>query len=193
MIFRQKLEKFISLLIKKKIIFKEKKLNIIVGKSGSGKTSLLKEIIAKGNKTNLLFPTNLKKRDFVYIDQRYNTSALLVREMCEFFGIIDSLKFKKMLSNFGIEHDIFMQKPLDKISGGELQRIMISMALVSKNNIIILDEPTSALDNKLGKKVFSSLRKVSTNKLLIIVTHDKALIENNDNVIKIENNMLEKL
>lgn len=193
LIFKEKVKKFVNLLIKKKIVFKSKKLNIIVGKSGSGKTSLLKEIIAKGNRTSILFPANLKKRDFVYIDQRYNTSALLVREMCEFFDVLESLKFKKMLDTFDIQHDIFMKKPLDKISGGELQRIMISMALASPNNIIILDEPTSALDNKLGKKVFASLRKVSTNKLLIIVTHDKSLIESEDNLINIDDNMLEKI
>lgn len=190
LIFREKVKKLIVSLIKKKIIFKEKKLNIIIGKSGSGKTSLLKEIITKGNKTNLLFPKKLKKHDFVYIDQRYNTSAILVKEMCQFFDVLDTFKFKTILNHFGIKHDIFMEKPLDKISGGELQRIMISMALVSQNNIIVLDEPTSALDSKLAKNVFALLRKISTNKLLIIVTHDKTLIQNVDNVIEIGNDII---
>lgn len=59
------------------------------------------------------------------------------------------------------------------LSGGQKQRIAIARALVKNPQIIMGDEPTGALDSNAGKQVFDTLKKLSRDKLVLIVSHDR--------------------
>ena len=68
------------------------------------------------------------------------------------------------------------RKP-SELSGGQKQRVAIARALVKSPEIILADEPTGALDSNTGLQVFDTLKKLSKQKLVIVVTHDREFAE----------------
>ncbi|MBE6692497.1 MAG: ABC transporter ATP-binding protein/permease [Ruminococcaceae bacterium] len=61
----------------------------------------------------------------------------------------------------------------NELSGGQKQRVAIARALVKNPKIIMADEPSGALDSVTGKQVFDTLKKLSADKLVIVVSHDR--------------------
>ena len=75
---------------------------------------------------------------------------------------------------------------IQKLSGGEKQRIAIARALISNTSVILADEPTGALDEKSGKLIMNLFQELkSLGKTIIIVTHDKELAEKCHRIIEI--------
>ena len=72
------------------------------------------------------------------------------------------------------------------LSGGQLQRLDITRALISNRPIMILDEPTSSLDKKNAIEIFKTLKQINkTRKVtIIIVSHDEKILKYCDNLIK---------
>lgn len=66
------------------------------------------------------------------------------------------------------------RKP-NELSGGQKQRVAIARALVKQPEIIMADEPTGALDSNTGRQVFETLKNLSKDKLVIVVSHDRSL------------------
>ena len=78
------------------------------------------------------------------------------------------------------------RKP-NTLSGGQKQRIAIARALIKSPEIIMADEPTGALDSNTGKQVFDTLKKLSRDKLVIVVSHDRDFAEQyGDRVIELK-------
>jgi ATP-binding cassette subfamily C protein len=73
----------------------------------------------------------------------------------------------------------------NNISGGEKQKISILKVLLKNSPIMIFDEPTSALDYKTTKKFMKYLQESKSDKIIIIISHDDAVIERCDEVVKI--------
>ena len=140
----------------------------IMGKSGCGKTTLLKilgfmdqqtdgDVIFDGVNTNELWKeelTDIRRRKIGFVFQDFN--------------LMDSLSVKQ----FGIEH--LQEKNPYELSGGERQRVTICRALINDPSIIFADEPTGNLDSKSGKVVAEEFRKINEElgKTLLMVTHD---------------------
>lgn len=176
-------------------------LNFIVGPSGSGKSTLLKIIsgMDKGYegqvfyKGSTLKDFNEKELNTYY----YNTVGFIwqdfqlinhlsafdnVKVVLELSNLSNEEKDKKVstiLKRLGIEN--LANKNVSKLSGGQKQRVAIARALVKDPEIIIADEPTGALDKKSSALIMTALKKISKEKLVIVVTHDKSLIDNESN------------
>ncbi len=91
---------------------------------------------------------------------------------------------KKALEEVGLKEQI--NKKPNQLSGGQMQRVAIARALVNNPDIILADEPTGALDTKTSKQVMEILKKISKNKLIIMVTHNPELAEKYSNrIVKI--------
>ena len=82
-----------------------------------------------------------------------------------------SMDALKMLE---IDH-IYKQK-IQSLSGGQIQRVLIARALVSKPDILILDEPTANIDSRSEAELFALLAKYNTNMTIIVVSHDIGFI-----------------
>lgn len=184
----------------------------IMGKSGCGKTTLLKmlgliESSTEGNvyykgesKNNLsndrISDIRLNDIGFVFQDFRL-LDSLTVQENIILPMIISGEKEEIMLekckyyaNKVGIQH-LLNKKPIN-ISGGEKQRASICRALINDPSIIYADEPTGSLDSKTGKMIIDILVKINTelNKTLIMVTHDPLIASYCNRVIWLEDGLL---
>ena len=184
-------------------------LVIILGPSGAGKTTLLNLIggmdnatsgelivdgkdIAKMNRKEL---TLYRRNDVGFVFQFYNLMAnLTALENVELATELkkDSLKPEEILEKVGLKER--MKNFPAQLSGGEQQRVSIARAIAKNPKIILCDEPTGALDYVTGKNILKLLSDISKkdNKTVIIVTHNSALKDIGDKVLKIKNGKIEE-
>ena len=179
-------------------------LCVIVGPSGAGKTTLLNilggmdtatsgTVMLAGREISKLGDrelTDYRRTDVGFVFQFYNLvqnlTALenveLASEICK-----DSLDAAETLCRVGLEKR--MQNFPAQLSGGDQQRVSIARALAKNPKIILCDEPTGALDYNTGKSVLKLLQDTcrSTGKTVIIITHNSALTQIADRVIRVKN------
>ena len=175
--------------------FPDKGMVFLLGKSGSGKSTLLNvlggldkydggEIIINGVSSKNFTQQHFDSYRNTYVGfifQEYNVldeftvgaNIALAIELqnrkasdAEINGILKEVD----LEGFGA------RKP-NELSGGQKQRVAIARALVKNPRIIMADEPTGALDSNTGRQVFDTLKKLSKEKLVIVVSHDREFAE----------------
>ncbi len=175
--------------------FPDKGLVFLLGKSGSGKSTLLNtvggldtfdsgEIIIKGKSSK-----NFKQSDFDsyrntfigFIFQEYNIlEEFTVGKNLSLALELQGKNPKKSEVNKLLDQvdltGYYKRKP-NQLSGGQKQRVAIARALIKDPEIIMADEPTGALDSNTGRQVMDTLKKLSQDKLVIIVSHDREFAE----------------
>jgi putative ABC transport system ATP-binding protein len=79
-------------------------------------------------------------------------------------------------------------QPIETLSRGEMQRVAVARALLSKPGVIVADEPTASLDRRTGSEVAELIVRLARNEgtTLIVVTHDPALVERLDRRIGLD-------
>lgn len=179
-------------------------LCVIVGPSGAGKTTLLNilggmdtatsgKVYLDGRDITALSKralTDFRRTDVGFVFQFYNLiqnlTALenveLAAEICP-----DSLRADEVLRSVGLG-DRLANFPA-QLSGGEQQRVSIARALAKNPKMILCDEPTGALDYNTGKAVLALLQRTcrETGRTVLIITHNSALTQIADRVIRIRN------
>ncbi len=91
----------------------------------------------------------------------------------------------KMLELVGMAE--YANKPINNLSGGQKQRVAIARAIVNNPSFVLADEPTGALDSATTKEIMKVFRDLNEQgRTIIIVTHDPAVAEECDRVIRIE-------
>lgn len=181
---------------------------VVLGSSGAGKTTLLNllggmdsategKIILDGKDVTSLNKRELTKyrRDDVgFIFQFYNLMPNLTAlenveiavEICknhlEPKTVLEEVGLSERLANFPAQ-----------LSGGEQQRVSIARAIAKCPKLLLCDEPTGALDYETGKRILKLLYDVSKsrNRLVIVVTHNQALKDMADKVIRIKSGQVE--
>jgi len=175
---------------------------VFLGPSGSGKTTLLNliggidsatsgsikiegtEITTMNDKTL----TSYRRDHFGYVFQFFNLiPTLTALENVEFAAELvenprDSLE---MLEIVGLKERASHYP--SELSGGEQQRVAIARALVKNPPILLCDEPTGELDYETGKTILAVIRSINKkdNKTVLLVTHNTAVGEIADRVIKL--------
>ena len=170
-------------------------ITALIGKNGSGKTTLIKALLGErphtGNITYLDHKDGkIKKLTIGYVPQHLlfdknapvsvlDFMAAAVGSKPVWFGHSKAMRssIQKRLENFSAGHVI--DRPLGELSGGELQRVLLAMAIEPLPDLLILDEPVSGIDIN-GLDTF--YRKVSElrNKYhmaILLVSHDLSLIK----------------
>ena len=175
--------------------FPERGMVFLLGRSGSGKSTLLNvcggldsptsgEIIVKGRSSKDFTQSDFDsyRNTFVgFVFQEYN----ILNEFTVEDNIALALelqgkpKDKKAVAALLEQVDLggYARRKPNTLSGGQKQRIAIARALVKSPEIIMADEPTGALDSATGKQVLDTLKKLSAEKLVIVVSHDRDFAE----------------
>ncbi len=165
----------------------------ILGCSGAGKSTLLNIIGGLDEKTSgklLINGKDISKHDDLNLDYyRRNNVGFIFQNynLIEHLTVYENVMLPLLLTNSKNKHKRVL-KMLDKtglkekknskicdLSGGQKQRVAISRALINNPDIILADEPTGALDYKTGYEIMNLIKKISKNKLVIMVTHNKVL------------------
>lgn len=189
--------------------FEEKGLVFILGKSGSGKSTLLNmlggldkfdegEIIIKGKSSADFTQSDFDsyRNTFIgFIFQEYN----ILNDFTVGANIALSMELqgkkptKKDLNDIldSVDLEGYAHRKPNELSGGQKQRVAIARALIKNPQIIMADEPTGALDSNTGKQVFDTLKKLSKDKLVIVVSHDRDFAEQyGDRVIELSDGVV---
>ena len=160
------------------ISFKFEDSFALVGQSGSGKSLTLKALLGMlPSNLDLRFKYNWKHKlqkgkSVVLVPQNPFTSLSPMTRIKENFFIGDE-ETETLLKMVGLETWVKERFP-SELSGGQLQRVIIAIALSHKPKMLLLDEPTTALDSELKEqilKLIKSLQK-STGFNIFFVTHD---------------------
>lgn len=199
----------------------------VVGKSGCGKTTLLNILGGlDGFDSGEIFvgDKQLSKFSNVELDNYRNSSiGFVFQDFCliDKMSVEDNIKLSvEFQNNKDYENidDILKEVDLEglknrkptQLSAGQKQRVAIARAIIKNPDIILADEPTGNVDEKTSHQILKLLKKISLNKLVIIISHnkeeaelyadriltmsdgkiisDKALTNNYLEIIKFENN-----
>jgi len=183
---------------------------VILGPSGAGKSTVLNllggmdtatsgDILVDGkNIANYRDKelTNYRATDIGFIFQFYNLiPSLTVRENIALVKEVvkGGLDIDQVLESVGLrEHEY--QFP-SQLSGGEQQRVSIARAICKNPKLLLCDEPTGALDSDTGVVILTLLQEMSRQggRTVIIVTHNAALAEAADKVIKMKNGKIQEV
>lgn len=186
----------VTALNKVSLKFPDKGMVFLLGKSGSGKSTLLNVLGGLDNYNDgAIIIKGVSSKDFKqkHFDSYRNTYVGFIFQE---YNILDDftvganialaieLQGRKATDEEinGILKEVDLEgygnrKP-NELSGGQKQRVAIARALVKKPEIIMADEPTGALDSNTGKAIFDTLKKLSREKLVIVVSHDRDFAEN---------------
>ena len=186
--------KKINVLNKINYKFNKGKIYSLVGPSGSGKSTLLnilslidkpsmgklsiegKDIIFSDSEVNdkirakkigIIYQQNNLLPDFTALENVYLARLSIENNKKKAIEVA-----KKIITKMGLIKRINHYP--SELSGGEMQRIAISRALINEPEIILADEPTGNLDHSTAKEVFKILYKLKdSNRLIIYATHNR--------------------
>lgn len=182
----------------------------IIGKTGSGKTTIinlllrmyeyqgsitidgveLKEINKKHLRSNI---GTVLQDPFLYSNTVYE-NIKIANNQASYDDVIDAsitAALDKDINTFQKGYETIVGERGTTLSGGQKQRVAIARILVSKKAIIIFDDALSALDTKTDKDIRSALSKTNQNQTNIIVTHRMVTARQADKIIVVNEGLIE--
>lgn len=184
-------------------------LIMLIGRNGAGKSTLLKAILGEIEHTGKIeffdMKDNQKKKIKIgYVPQTLNIERDMPTTVYDMFAsyisnrpvwlMKDKELYKKIKENlqlFGAEK--LIDKRIGNLSGGELQRVLLSIATTPVPNLLILDEPVSGVDRNGTKDFYEILTKLKKDydMSIILVSHDLDLVKKfADKVILIDKQII---
>lgn len=179
----------------------------IVGNNGSGKSTLIDLILGILNKNysgDILYNNiNIKKLDMYDIrknlisvveQEPYLNTDTILNNITLNCDDIDNYRISDLLVKFNLKKVIdslpngietIITDTIKNLSGGERQKIAVINSIFKNPDLIILDEPTSALDKDSIKVLENILNELKSNKIIILISHDKDFYNICDYIINI--------
>ena len=163
----------------------------VIGTNGGGKTTLLKLLLGEikpfQGQVNF-YPSAKDETLFGYLPQVSDIDREFPIKVIDialsglmsqngFLGGNKKQNRKKafeMLTITGVDH--LYNNSVRELSGGQLQRVFLSRALISEPRLLILDEPNTFVDNKFEKELYALLREINKRMAIIMVSHDVGTI-----------------
>lgn len=177
----------------------------ITGKTGSGKTSLIKQFFSLYPQNENIFVNNLPLKDCdifsfrnktAYVSQRPELlSGTVCENLCFYTQDIEKEKILKVLETADVKNDIEkLTNGIDTkigekgvmLSGGQRQRIALARALLKEPQVLILDDAISAVDADTEVKIIENLKKSSSFNICIISAHRLSAVQYADKIIVLD-------
>ncbi len=185
------------------------KVNIIIGKSGQGKSTLANILLGlfKIDSGDVLFNeksisdlnvnelrSNISicfQDDYFWGDTIYQNFDLIDEKVSndKINYILDIVEAKKFINNLPDGIHTKIGEVMNNLSGGELKRISLAMTLLKEAQIYIFDESFTNVDYVMRNKIFRNITNYLNGKIVIVITHDENLYEGLDvNLIDVVKN-----
>ena len=178
----------------------------VVGKTGSGKTTFIKQLLrlypieentllldGKGMERYYDYSVRAK---IGYAPQEYQLFSKSIKENVLFYrydledkldDVLEQADIKKDISRFKDGIDTLVGENGLSLSGGQKQRLGIARALLSDPDILILDDSLSAVDSNTEKTIIENIKKTREGKTNIIVAHRISAIRHADKIVVLDN------
>lgn len=181
----------------------------IIGKSGSGKSSLLKIVGLMdfdydgvyvfydhevSRHKDAIVSKYRKKIGFVFQDfqliHRHTVQRNLETASVIKLGYVDKARIQEVLEQVGMASKA--ESYPDELSGGQKQRVSIARAMLAKPELLIADEPTGAIDEENTENILSLIDKLhqETETTILVVTHDMDVAQRADRVIELRDGVI---
>ncbi len=194
--------------------FKKGKIYSLSGPSGSGKSTLLNllSLIDRPSSGNIKINNRNINHNEIEINDKIRSSNIGIvyqeKNLLPDFTAIENVCIASLATNNN--HKIAEQESLkiiqkvglkdranhypSELSGGEMQRIAISRAIVNKPRIILADEPTGSLDHENANQIFNLLFKLKNNdRVIIFATHNRFFANKADYKISLSNGKIKTI
>ncbi|UUX34469.1 ATP-binding cassette domain-containing protein [Fundicoccus culcitae] len=155
---------------------------VITGKSGSGKTTILKYLMGlkQNHKVQIAFNGNIKEESApIFQDFKLVSYLSGYKNVCLPFELnkleINKSELERLISQLQI--DFSLKKKVNKLSGGQQQKLAILRALFQDKAIILGDEITSNLDQSYSDFISDFILERYSNRIIILVSHDPIVKE----------------
>ena len=178
----------------------------VVGKTGSGKTTFIKQLLRLypiEENTLLLDGKGMERyydysvREKIgYAPQEYQLFSKSIKENVLFYRydledrldeVLEQADIKKDISRFKDGIDTLVGENGLSLSGGQKQRLGIARALLSDPDILILDDSLSAVDSNTEKAIIENIKKTREGKTNIIVAHRISAVRHADKIVVLDN------
>ena len=178
----------------------------VVGKTGSGKTTFIKQLLrlypieentllldGKGMERYYDYSVRAK---IGYAPQEYQLFSKSIKENVLFYrydledkldDVLEQADIKKDISRFKDGIDTLVGENGLSLSGGQKQRLGIARALLSDPDILILDDSLSAVDSNTEKTIIENIKKTREGKTNIIVAHRISAVRHADKIVVLDN------
>ena len=207
-------QKKISVLKNLSFKFKKGKIYSLSGPSGSGKSTLLNllSLIDRPSSGNIKIDNRNINHNEIEINDKIRSSNIGIvyqeKNLLPDFTAIENVCIASLAANNN--HKIAEQESLkiiqkvglkdranhypSELSGGEMQRIAISRAIVNKPRIILADEPTGSLDHEIANQIFNLLFKLKNkDRVIIFATHNRFFANKADYKISLSNGKIKTI
>jgi zinc transport system ATP-binding protein len=146
----------------------------LIGPNGAGKSSLIKVLLGviKQDSGDITYTDNIR---LGYTPQTFSANPFIPISVKDFLTLNQKLDSEFMLKTFeltGIKD--LLKSPLKNLSGGELQKVLLTRALLNKPNVLILDEPAQNLDVDGQMQLYKLIQDIHQQKncAVLMVSHD---------------------
>lgn len=178
----------------------------IVGKTGSGKTTILdlisrmydteqgiieidKTSIKNLNLSSLRSAISIVPQDAFLFSETIRENIQFGKQDASEEEVIDAAKFASVHTNiigFKKGYDTILGERGITLSGGQKQRVSIARAVIKDPNVLLLDDCLSAVDTETEEEILSNIQRITKNKTTIIVSHRISSAKNADKIIVLD-------
>ena len=150
----------------------------IVGINGAGKSTLLKTLLKLQTPTSgeVIYSTNVR---IGYVPQKIHLDHSLPMTVERFLALKKGVKTQEIstaLEQLSITH--LRKNNMQKLSGGEMQRVLLARAILNKPNLLVLDEPTQGVDINGQAELYQLIHRTqqTLNCAVLMVSHDLHIV-----------------
>jgi zinc transport system ATP-binding protein len=155
-----------------------KEIITLIGPNGAGKTSLIRILLGLSKATS----GTVKRRNNLrigYVPQRISVPEVMPLRVYDFLNVTGRYQMEQCLQILTeVNCDYLLYSPMQNISGGETQRVLLARALLKEPQLLVLDEPASGMDIIGQQALYETIRHVRDKHGcgVLMVSHDLHLV-----------------